>query len=195
MDWKPSCGIGNAMPPTGTSCRRSLQDFALQLSATLPLSTSTIQPRCTCLAALRGRYGMPPSFYKRWPVLGQWYNILSTARDRKGVEYISTIEAKRYPFTGELRAAGRCGSSAVWSVHHTRACVHPCPTCACQLHCFPFVASFSFDTINLCYQALSGTLRSPPASLAWMRWVCTAHRQTSCRAVQEPDAAANVPLL
>lgn len=43
---------------------------------------------------------MPPSFYKRWPVLGQWYNILSTARDRKGVEYISTIEAKKYPFTG-----------------------------------------------------------------------------------------------
>jgi gamma-glutamyl hydrolase len=45
-------------------------------------------------------YGMPPPFYKRWPILEQWFNILTTTKDRNGTEYISTIEAKKYPFTG-----------------------------------------------------------------------------------------------
>lgn len=44
---------------------------------------------------------MPPAFYQRWPVLGQWYSILSTSKDRNGLEYISTMEGKKYPFTGE----------------------------------------------------------------------------------------------
>lgn len=45
-------------------------------------------------------YGLPPPFYQRWPVLDQWFNILTTTKDRNGTEYISTIEAKNYPFTG-----------------------------------------------------------------------------------------------
>lgn len=45
-------------------------------------------------------YGMPPEFYERWPILSQWYNILSTTKDRNGTEYISTMEGKKYPFTG-----------------------------------------------------------------------------------------------
>lgn len=43
---------------------------------------------------------MPPGFYDRWPILKQWYNILTTSKDRDGIEYISTMEAKKYPFTG-----------------------------------------------------------------------------------------------
>jgi gamma-glutamyl hydrolase len=42
---------------------------------------------------------LPPQ-YERWPILKKWYNILSTTLDRNGVEYISTIEGKKYPFTG-----------------------------------------------------------------------------------------------
>jgi gamma-glutamyl hydrolase len=45
-------------------------------------------------------YGVPPSFYKRWPELAEWYSIVSTTKDRNGLEYISTIEGKKYPFFG-----------------------------------------------------------------------------------------------
>lgn len=52
------------------------------------------------LAIQNHEYGMPPAFYQRWPILSKWYNILTTSKDRAGVEYISTMEAKAYPFTG-----------------------------------------------------------------------------------------------
>mmetsp|Transcript_28012 Transcript_28012/g.75667 ORF Transcript_28012/g.75667 Transcript_28012/m.75667 type:complete len:381 (+) Transcript_28012:150-1292(+) len=45
-------------------------------------------------------YGLPPPMYKKYPVLSEWYNILSTSKDRNGVEYVSTIEGKKYPFFG-----------------------------------------------------------------------------------------------
>lgn len=44
--------------------------------------------------------GVPPAHYEQWPELKEWYNILSTTRDRNGVEYISTVEGKMYPFFG-----------------------------------------------------------------------------------------------
>lgn len=53
------------------------------------------------LAIQNHEYGMPPGFYERWPILKQWYNILTTSKDRDGIEYVSTMEAKKYPFTGE----------------------------------------------------------------------------------------------
>lgn len=52
------------------------------------------------LAIQNHEYGMPPGFYDRWPILSQWFNILTTSKDRGGIEYISTMEAKKYPFTG-----------------------------------------------------------------------------------------------
>ncbi|KAG2482320.1 hypothetical protein HYH03_018742 [Edaphochlamys debaryana] len=45
-------------------------------------------------------YGIPPSFYQRWPVLAKWYKPLSTTLDRNGIEYISTMEGVKYPFFG-----------------------------------------------------------------------------------------------
>lgn len=48
---------------------------------------------------------MPPNFYQRWPILSQWFDILTTSKDRDGVEYISTMEAKKYPFTGGQQLA------------------------------------------------------------------------------------------
>jgi len=45
-------------------------------------------------------YGVPPSHYDRWPILKNFYNVLTTSKDRNGLEYISTLEAKKYPFTG-----------------------------------------------------------------------------------------------
>jgi gamma-glutamyl hydrolase len=47
-------------------------------------------------------YGVPPSHHDRWPILKEYYNVLTTTKDRNGLEYISTIEAKKYPFTGVL---------------------------------------------------------------------------------------------
>eukprot|EP00775_Hariotina_reticulata_P005931 gene5931-6171_t len=52
------------------------------------------------LAIQNHEYGLPPPFYERWPILKEWYNILTTSKDRNGVEYVSTMEAKKYPFTG-----------------------------------------------------------------------------------------------
>jgi gamma-glutamyl hydrolase len=45
-------------------------------------------------------YGVPPAFYKRWPELAEWYRIITTTKDRNGLEYISTIEGVKYPFFG-----------------------------------------------------------------------------------------------
>jgi hypothetical protein len=50
---------------------------------------------------------LPPQ-YKRWPILAEWYSVLSTTFDRKGVEYISTIEGKKYPFTGTMAGRAAC---------------------------------------------------------------------------------------
>jgi hypothetical protein len=33
--------------------------------------------------------------------------VLSTSKDRNGMEYIATIEGKKYPFFGERREKGR----------------------------------------------------------------------------------------
>ena len=71
-------------------------------------------PGCCCQADLHQKvsdpslniimqnheYGLPPVHYDRWPILKSFYNILSTSQDRNGVTYISTIEGKKYPFTG-----------------------------------------------------------------------------------------------
>ncbi|GIL92877.1 hypothetical protein Vretimale_14806 [Volvox reticuliferus] len=45
-------------------------------------------------------YGIPPDFYKKYPVLADWYKPLSTTLDRNGLEYISTMEGIKYPFFG-----------------------------------------------------------------------------------------------
>ncbi len=44
---------------------------------------------------------MPPAMYERFPDLSDWYSIISTTKDRNGIEYISTMEAKKYPFSGK----------------------------------------------------------------------------------------------
>jgi len=55
----------------------------------------------TRLLALQNHmYGIPPPHYQKWPVLNNFFSILSTSKDRKGQEYVSTVEAKNYPFTG-----------------------------------------------------------------------------------------------
>ncbi|KAG2441123.1 hypothetical protein HXX76_003975 [Chlamydomonas incerta] len=45
-------------------------------------------------------YGIPPSFYQKFPILAKWYKPLSTTLDRNGTEYISTMEGVKYPFFG-----------------------------------------------------------------------------------------------
>jgi hypothetical protein len=75
------------------------------------------------LAIQNHEYGLPPPFYQRWPVLGQWYNILTTTKDRKGVEYVSTMEGKHYPFFGAIRPCGlydmSCGGALGGAYTHT----------------------------------------------------------------------------
>ena len=58
-------------------------------------------------------YGVPPQHFERWPDLAEWYRVLSTTRDRNGLEYISTIEGVKYPFFGERereRGGGKRGA-------------------------------------------------------------------------------------
>lgn len=43
-------------------------------------------------------FGLPPENYKKWPILEENFKILATAKDRKGVKYVSTAEHKVYPF-------------------------------------------------------------------------------------------------
>lgn len=45
-------------------------------------------------------FGLPPAHYKQWPTLNETFDILTTTLDRKGVEYVSTIEHKEFPFFG-----------------------------------------------------------------------------------------------
>jgi hypothetical protein len=46
-------------------------------------------------------YGLLPTMYTRYPDLADWYTITSTSKDRNGTVYVSTMEGKKYPFTGE----------------------------------------------------------------------------------------------
>ena len=51
-------------------------------------------------------FGLPPAHYELWPELAATFDILTTTRDRKGVEYVSTIEHKHFPFFGsQVRTA------------------------------------------------------------------------------------------
>ncbi|GAB4820992.1 hypothetical protein N2152v2_008038 [Parachlorella kessleri] len=43
-------------------------------------------------------FGLPPAHYKKWPVLEESFKILTTTKDRNGVEYVSTAEHQKYPF-------------------------------------------------------------------------------------------------
>lgn len=70
------------------------------------------------LAIQNHMYGIPPKYYQRWPILEEWYDVLSTSKDRNGIEYISTMEGKKYPFTGGCcggwGVAGITGEEAGW---------------------------------------------------------------------------------
>jgi len=56
-------------------------------------------------------YGMPPIMYDKYPILSQWYTIVSTTLDRNGTEYVSSMEGKKMPFFGKWSARiGHAGS-------------------------------------------------------------------------------------
>jgi len=52
------------------------------------------------LALENHMYGMPPIMYDKYPILSQWYTIVSTTLDRNGTEYVSSMEGKKMPFFG-----------------------------------------------------------------------------------------------
>ena len=74
------------------------------------------------LALENHMYGMPPVMYEKYPILSQWYTIVSTSKDRNGTEYISSMEGKKMPFFGECLFVmnrgtyGNPGHSNVWKV-------------------------------------------------------------------------------
>ncbi|KAL4858871.1 Gamma-glutamyl hydrolase A [Chlorella vulgaris] len=43
-------------------------------------------------------FGLPPDHYDKWPRLREQFNLVSTSKDRNGVEYVSSAEHKHYPF-------------------------------------------------------------------------------------------------
>jgi gamma-glutamyl hydrolase len=53
------------------------------------------------LALENHMYGMPPYMYEKYPILSEWYTIISTTKDRNGTEYVSSMEGKKMPFFGE----------------------------------------------------------------------------------------------
>jgi imidazoleglycerol phosphate synthase glutamine amidotransferase subunit HisH len=46
------------------------------------------------------KMGLSPSDFKKSKMLHRFYKIISTNKDRKGKEFVSTIEARDYPFYG-----------------------------------------------------------------------------------------------
>jgi gamma-glutamyl hydrolase len=86
------------------------------------------------------QYGIPPSHYKRWPVLAKFFSILTTTKDRNGLEYISTVEAKDYPFTGTQWWAAL--PSERWVVSSAvRTCDAVPPICSLQRPPHPSTAT------------------------------------------------------
>lgn len=77
-------------------------------------------------------YGLPPAFYDKFPVLKQWYNIVSTSKDRNGVEYVSTMEGKKYPFSGECD--GVWGGSMLGYVELHNGIMFVCRVVAQPIH-------------------------------------------------------------
>jgi hypothetical protein len=69
-------------------------------------------------------FGMPPAHYDVWPELRENFDILTTTKDRKGVEYVSTIEHRRFPFFGS-QVRQSCAMSGVGERPATR----PARTC------------------------------------------------------------------
>jgi gamma-glutamyl hydrolase len=53
------------------------------------------------LALENHMYGMPPVMYEKYPILSEWYTIVSTSKDRNGTVYVSSMEGKKFPFFGE----------------------------------------------------------------------------------------------
>lgn len=68
--------------------------------------------------------GLPPSHYDQWPLLKQWYRVLTTTLDRcvcccvllflctplhrNGIEYVSTMEGIKYPYFGTQWCVWEC---------------------------------------------------------------------------------------
>lgn len=53
--------------------------------------------RSTPLTFNAHMWGIPPSMYNEHPALADNLHVLSTTKDRQGVEYISTVEGVQYP--------------------------------------------------------------------------------------------------
>eukprot|EP01015_Nassula_variabilis_P018191 TRINITY_DN2951_c0_g1_i5.p1 TRINITY_DN2951_c0_g1~~TRINITY_DN2951_c0_g1_i5.p1 ORF type:complete len:157 (+),score=17.43 TRINITY_DN2951_c0_g1_i5:75-545(+) len=49
---------------------------------------------------IRDRHGLSMEDLKKYPHLTEFYNVLTTSVDKDGVEFVSTIEAKDFPFYG-----------------------------------------------------------------------------------------------
>lgn len=43
-------------------------------------------------------FGLPPPHYEKWPALRDGFHLLTTSKDRNGVQYVSSAEHKHYPF-------------------------------------------------------------------------------------------------
>ncbi len=71
-------------------------------------------------------FGLPPAHYEQWPVLSETFDILTTTLDRKGVEYVSTIEHKRFPFFGTQVIGAFIAAQSFWkhSVQTVQVALH-----------------------------------------------------------------------
>ena len=74
------------------------------LFADRPNLAAALADPAAAVAMENHEYGLPVSGFdparSPWPALVEGYEVLATARDRKGLAYVATIEHKRYPFYG-----------------------------------------------------------------------------------------------
>ena len=112
-------------------------------------------------------FGLPPAHYELWPELGATFDILTTTRDRRGVEYVSTIEHKRFPFFGSQVHACFI-HPALHASYFACAPVHA----DCVIHCTLGTLHPRILTCTCCRQ-LPGTTQLVNAAWGGMGHTCT----------------------
>ena len=114
---RPACCGAACLLPHAPHTEGGSSDASLPLAPAPPPSLS--------------QFGLPPAHYDTWPALRQNFHMLTTSKDRNGVEYVSTAEHKSYPFFAtQVHSAGvlrprappwRCGRCCCCAVAQSAA--------------------------------------------------------------------------
>ena len=96
-------GTDNRWPRRWGSClpaHRKADSPAPSCFCAQPDLVRELQSPAANISMENHEFGLPPNHYELWPELAAAFDILTTTKDRRGVEYVSTIEHKHFPFFG-----------------------------------------------------------------------------------------------